>query len=184
MSLIESIYSKLKKGEKAPDFTLPATDGKTYSLDDFKDAKAILIVFMCNHCPYVKPKLNELKRITSDYKDKGLIVLGINSNEDENYPDDSFENMKKVVEEKGINFIYLRDETQETAKDYGASCTPDPLLFDSNLNLIFHSRLDDTHGEEAANKHEMHEAIGQYLENGSISLTEQPSLGCSIKWKH
>ena len=115
MSLIESIYSKLKKGEKAPDFTLPATDGKTYSLDDFKDAKAILIVFMCNHCPYVKPKLNELKRITSDYKDKGLIVLGINSNEDENYPDDSFENMKKVVEEKGINFIYLRDETQETA---------------------------------------------------------------------
>ena len=82
MSLMESIYNKLKKGAKAPDFSLPGTDGKTYSLADFKGAKALLIVFMCNHCPYVKPKLEELKRITADYKDKGLLVVGINSNDE------------------------------------------------------------------------------------------------------
>ena len=91
--------------------------------------------------------------------------------------------MKKVVQEKGINFVYLRDESQEVARTYGASCTPDPFLFDSDFKLIFHSRLDDTHGEEHANTHEMYEAIGQFLENGSISLQEQPSQGCSIKWK-
>jgi len=90
MSLMESIYNVLKKGAKAPDFSLPATDGKTYSLEDFKDAKALLIIFMCNHCPYVKPKIEEMKRITADYKDKGLVVVGINPN-DENYvPEDSF----------------------------------------------------------------------------------------------
>ena len=183
MSLIESIYNKLKKGAKAPKFSLPATDGKTYSLSDFKGAKALLIVFMCNHCPYVKPKINELKRITADYKDKGLTVVGINSNSDRVVPEDSFDNMKKFVEERGINFVYLRDESQETARAYGASCTPDPFLFNSNLELIFHSRLDDTHGEEHANKHEMHEVIGEFLEKSSIRQQEQPSQGCSIKWK-
>ena len=183
MSLMESIYNKLKKGEKAPDFSLPATDGKTYSLSDFKDVKALLIIFMCNHCPYVKPKIEEMKRITADYKDKGLVVVGINPN-DENYiPEDSFDNMKKVVEEKGINFIYLRDESQEIARAYGASCTPDPFLFDSEHKLIFHSRIDDKHSDEPVNKHEMHEAIGQFLETGKISLKESPSMGCSIKWK-
>ncbi|MBN4049181.1 thioredoxin family protein [archaeon AH-315-M20] len=183
MTLMESIYNKLKKGAKAPDFSLPATDGKTYSLSDFKDAKALLIIFMCNHCPYVKPKVEEMKRITANYKDKGLVVIGINPN-DENYvPEDSFDNMKKVVEEKGINFIYLRDESQEIARAYGASCTPDPFLFDSNHKLIFHSRIDDTHEDKPVNKHEMHEVIGEFLEKGNISLQESPSMGCSIKWK-
>ena len=104
MSLVESI-SKLKKGAKAPDFSLPGTDGKTYSLSDFKNVKALLIVFMCNHCPYVKPKLEELKRIQADYKAKGLTVVGINPNDENIVPEDNYENMKKVVEEKGINFI-------------------------------------------------------------------------------
>ena len=182
MSLMESIYNVLKKGVKAPDFSLPATDGKTYSLADFKDAKAVLIIAMCNHCPYVKPKIDEIKRITADYKDKGLVVVGINSNDENFVPEDDFEHMKQFVEERNINFIYLRDESQETAKAYGATCTPDPFLFDGNLNLIFHSRLDDKHGEEGG-KHEMHEAIGEFLEKGSISMQEQPSQGCSIKWK-
>lgn len=183
MSLMESIYSKLKKGAKAPDFSLPATDGKTYSLKDFKGAKALLIIFMCNHCPYVKPKVNEIKRITADYKNKGLVVVGINPNDENFVPEDNFEGMKKTAKERGINFVYLRDETQETARDYGASCTPDPLLFDSEQKLIFHSRLDDTHGQEEANRHEMHEAIGQFLKTGKISIEEKPSMGCSIKWK-
>ena len=140
MSLVESI-SKLKKGVKAPDFNLPGTDGKSYSLNNFKNAKALLIVFMCNHCPYVKPKLDELKRIQEDYKEKGLMVVGINPNDEKFVPEDNFENMKKIVKEKGINFVYLRDESQEVAKEYGASCTPDPFLFDSEHKLIFHSRI-------------------------------------------
>ena len=182
MSLVESI-SKLKKGTSAPDFSLPGIDGKNYSLSNFKSAKAVLIVFMCNHCPYVKPKINELKRMQSDYKNKGLVVIGINSNDVNFVPDDSFENMKKFAKERGINFIYLYDESQKAAKDYGASCTPDPFLFDSNLRLMFHSRIDDTHALEQANKHEMHEAIGEFLNNGKIAIGEQPSMGCSIKWK-
>ena len=182
MSLMESIYSKLKKGASAPDFSLPGTDGKTYSLADLK-SKALLIVFMCNHCPYVKPKMDELKRITADYKDKGLVVVGINPNDEKFVPEDDFEHMKQVVEEKGLNFIYLRDESQEVAREYGASCTPDPFLFDSEHKLIFHSRIDDVHEDKPVNKHEMHEAIGEFLETGKITLTEQPSMGCSIKWK-
>ena len=183
MSLLESIYSKLKKGAKAPNFSLPGTDGKTYSLKDFKGAKALLVIFMCNHCPYVKPKVNEMKRIAKDYRAEGLAVVGINPNDEDFVPEDSFDNMKKVAKEKGINFIYLRDESQEVAKAYGASCTPDPFLFDGSFSLIFHSRLDDTHGQEEANRHEMHEAIGEFLKTGKISIGEKPSMGCSIKWK-
>jgi peroxiredoxin len=182
MALVESI-SKLKRGMKAPDFSLPGTDGSTYSLSSFTDAKALLIVFMCNHCPYVKPKIDELKRIQADYKDKGLVVVGINPNDEHFVPEDDFEHMQQFVKEREINFVYLRDETQETAKEYGASCTPDPFLFDANQELIFHSRIDDTHGQEEAGKHEMHEAVGEFLSSGKVTVEQQPSMGCSIKWK-
>lgn len=184
MVLIGSDYDNIKHGDIAPDFSLPATDGKTYSLNDFKGAKALLVVFMCNHCPYVIPKIDELKRITADYKDKGLVVVGINPNDDENYPEDSFENMQKIVEKENINFIYLRDESQEVAKAYSAVCTPDPFLFDADFKLVFHSRIDNAHGAEPVTKHELHQAIGQFLEKGSINLEENPSMGCSIKWKY
>src|SRR3989338_7591678 len=183
MALTESDYQRMKKGATAPDFSLPATDGKTYSLKDFKGCKALLVVFMCNHCPYVKPKVDEMKRIYADYHGKGLAMAGINSNNEVTHPDDSFENMKKTVAERKINFPYLRDESQDIAKAYGATCTPDPFLFDSGFKLVFHSRIDDTHGTDPATKHEMHNAIGEFLEKGSISLKEKPSMGCSIKWK-
>lgn len=173
----------LKKGDLAPEFSLPATDGKTYSLSDFKDAKALLVVFMCNHCPYVKPKIDELIRITADYKDEGVVVIGINPNEDIDYPEDSFENMKLMVKEKNINFIYLRDESQEVAKAYGAVCTPDPFLFDKDFKLIYHGRIDDTHSSEPANEHELYIVIDEFLELGTVSFEENPSMGCSIKWK-
>lgn len=184
MVLTKSDYKILQKGAKALGFELPATDGKTYSLKDFEDAKALLIVFMCNHCPYVKPKIDELKRITADYKDKGLVVVGINPNDAENYPEDSFESMKEMVEERNVNFHYLRDKSQKVAKSYGAVCTPDPFLFDENQKLVFHSRIDDTHKEEPANNHELYEAIGEFLEKGEITIEEKPSMGCSIKWKY
>ncbi len=183
MVLLASEYKLLNHGDHAPDFTLPATDGKTYSLPDFKRAKAVLVIFICNHCPYVVPKINEMKRIAADYKEQGLVVIGINANEDQNYPDDSFEKMKKYAQKWGLNFLYLRDESQDTAKAYGAVCTPDPFLFDGNFKLVYHGRIDDTHGKEEANVHELHEVVGEFLRTGKITRKEKPSMGCSIKWK-
>ncbi len=138
---------------------------------------------MCNHCPYVIPKIDEMIRIQEDYQDKGLRVVGINPNDDRKYPADSYENMKEIAKEKGINFPYLRDETQEIARSFGATCTPDPFLFDGDLKLVFHSRIDDSHGSDLSKKHEMHNAIGEFLTNGRINQREMPSMGCSIKWK-
>ena len=107
-------YSKetLQIGDKAPRFVLPGVDGKTYSLDNFKDAKALLIIFMCNHCPYVKPKLEIIKALQAKFKDRGVVVVGINSNESENYPEDSFKNMQKEAKQKNFNFLYLHDESR------------------------------------------------------------------------
>ena len=183
MVLTGSDYDKIRHGDTAPGFELKATDEKKYSLKDVKGDKATLIVFMCNHCPYVKPKLKELNRIAEDYKDKGVTVIGINPNESDNYPEDSFENMQEIVKEGKVKFLYLHDETQEIAKAYGAVCTPDPYLFDKDLKLIFHSRIDNTHGPIPAFKHEMHDAINEFLQTGKITHEEKPSMGCSIKWK-
>ncbi len=183
MALTESDYRKVGKGGKAPDFSLPSTDGHTLSLQQLKGRNATLIIFMCNHCPYVKPKIDEMMRIAADYRSKGLSVIGINSNNEATHPDDSFDNMKKIVKERNINFPYLRDESQEVAKAYGATCTPDPFLFDKDLKLVFHSRIDDTHGQDPATKHEMHNAIAQFMATGAISMREKPSMGCNIKWK-
>ena len=172
---------EMLKGDKAPEFSLMGTDGKEYSLNNFEGKKAVLVVFICNHCPYVLPKIEELKRITNDYSD--VAVICINSNESKNYPEDSYEKMKEYMQEWQAEFVYLHDESQEVARAYGAVCTPDPFLFDGDFKLIFHSRIDNTHGEEEG-KHEMHGAIGEFLERGSISILEKPSIGCSIKWKN
>ncbi|HLC65435.1 MAG TPA: thioredoxin family protein [Candidatus Nanoarchaeia archaeon] len=183
MVLLKS-EQKLKIGDKAPDFCLKGVDDKVYSLKDFKNEKALLVVFMCNHCPYVKAKFEVIKGIASKYKDRGLVVVGINSNESINYPDDSFENMKKAAKEKKFNFAYLYDETQETAKDYGAVCTPDPFLFDSNMKLVYHGRLDNAMSPgETATSHDMDDAVDALLKGRPISKGFLPSQGCSIKWK-
>ena len=179
MVLLGSEYVTLKHGDSAPDFSLINVDGVFYSLNDIKGEKATLIIFICNHCPYVIPKMQEIKRIASL---EGLTVIGINSNESENYPEDSYEKMQEYFDEWDIDFYYLHDKSQEVAKEYGAVCTPDPFLFDTDLKLIFHSRIDDTHGE-VEGKHELYQAIQEFLEKGNISIKEQPSMGCSIKWK-
>lgn len=182
MVLLASKYKILKKGETAPAFKLPATDGKTYSLKDLSGSKATLIIFMCNHCPYVLPKINEIKRIAVDFKSQGLAVIGINPNESLNYPEDGFEKMKEYFRKWQIPFYYLRDETQDVAKSYGAVCTPDPFLFDVNLKLIYHGRITDVHGKEGGTP-ELYEVIDEFLRTGKISRQEKPSMGCSIKWK-
>ncbi len=182
MAATKSLYNKLQKNSKAPFFKLQGTDGRMHSLLDFKNAKAVLIVFMCNHCPYVKPKMDAINKLQMDFKDKGLIVIGINSNSAKIVPEDDFDHMTQIAKEKNFTFLYLHDETQEVARAYGASCTPDPFFLDKDQKLIFHSRLDSHHAEVLGNAKEMREAVSEYLAKGSISKQEEPSLGCSIKW--
>ena len=183
MVLLKSL-EKLKTGDKAPDFNLKGISGETYSLSNFKDAKALLIIFMCNHCPYVKAKQETINGLQEKYKDKDLVIVGINSNESENYPEDSFEGMIETAKEKKINFIYLHDETQEVAKAYGASCTPDPFLFDAEQNLVYHGRLNNQmEPDEEPTELDMDEAIAAVLEGKKPKHEFLYSIGCSIKWK-
>ncbi len=181
MTLLKS-NKELKKGEKAPSFELKGTDGRTHSLSDFKETPA-LIIFMCNHCPYVKPKIEVIKNLQAKFQDE-LVVIGINSNESENYPEDSFENMQRIHDEKELNFLYLRDKTQEVAKRYGAVCTPDPFLFDENHELVYHGRLNDAMNPgETAEEEDMKEAVEKMLSGEEVEEWFKPSMGCSIKWK-
>lgn len=185
MSLTPSNYSVLKKGSAAPDFSLIGTDGKTHSLKEFSGSAALLIVFMCNHCPYVIPKVSKLVELHEKYSKKGLQIVGINSNDTRAFPDDSFENMKKFVAGKKIKFAYLFDETQSVARAFGAACTPDPFLFDSKIKLAYHGRIDDSHGapHSKAATNELENAIAELLEKGKVTIKEHPSFGCNVKWK-
>ena len=181
MVLLESKTS-LKTGDTAPDFNLKGIDEKMHSLTDF-NRKGLLVIFMCNHCPYVKAKIDAIKEIHDKFKDQ-ISLVGINSNDSEKYPDDSFESMKFMANEKGITFDYLVDETQEIAKKYGAVCTPDPFLFDSDRRLIFHGRIDDAMNPDAvANEKVMINNIEKFLNDEKIGKDFDPSIGCSIKWK-
>ena len=182
MVLLES-QIKLKKGDIAPDFELLGIDDKKHTLKDYENYKGILVIFMCNHCPYVKAKVNALNELFEKCG-RDIAIIGINSNDSTDYPEDSFDAMKQTATEKKFQFDYLVDETQEIAKAYGAVCTPDPFLLDGDLKLVFHSRIDDTHGSEVPDKLEMYEAIKEYFETGKISIKENPSMGCSIKWKY
>lgn len=182
MVLLES-QIKLKARDRAPDFELLGIDGKKHSLNDYKDYEGLLVIFMCNHCPYVKAKIKAIKEVHEKFKDK-IAVVGINSNDPINYPDDSFENMKIIAKEKGIKFDYLVDETQEIAQKYGAICTPDPFLFDKEKRLIFHGRIDNAmKPEDTATEKTMINNIEKFLSGEKIKKDFDPSIGCSIKWK-
>lgn len=183
MVLRPSSYKVLQRGSSAPDFRLKGTDGKEYSLSDFK-GRALLIIFMCNHCPYVQPKMEYFAELQKRYGPK-LQVVGINSNDTVNYPEDSLEKMKEYAKRYGFNFPYLIDETQKTARVYGAECTPDPFLFDDSMKLAYHGRFDDAHGKphSAGKTAEMEEAIRQVLEGAEVTVESLPSMGCNIKWK-
>ena len=182
MVLLESEVS-LKTGDNAPDFELLGIDDKNHSLNEYKEFKGLLVIFMCNHCPYVKAKIEAIKEIHKKFSDQ-IALVGINSNNSIKYPDDSFESMKAVAKDKQIEFDYLVDETQEIAKKYGAVCTPDPFLFDSERKLVFHGRIDDAMNPEAtATQKVMIENIEKFLNGQKIEKEFDPSIGCSIKWK-
>ena len=174
---------KLMIGSKAPDFNLPAVDGITYSLDTFKNMKLLIVAFTCNHCPYVQAYEDRIKKIQSDYKDQ-LQIAAINSNEDTNYPEDSFEEMKKRSNLKQFNFPYLRDETQEIAKAYGSTHTPEIFLFDGNREMVFHGKIDDNWQDEKNVKSKyLRNAIEELLAGKPVSIPETFTIGCTIKWR-
>ena len=182
MVLLESKIS-LKTGDAAHDFLLMGIDDKMHSLDSYSESKGLLIIFICNHCPYVKAKIDAIKQIHEKFKEN-IALVGINSNDSTEYPDDSFENMKKIANEKGIKFDYLVDEKQDIAKKYGAVCTPDPFLFDQNRKLIFHGRIDNAmNPDDTATENTMQKNIEKFLAEEKIEKDFEPSIGCSIKWK-
>jgi thiol-disulfide isomerase/thioredoxin len=178
--------SMLPLGTHAPQFSLvDVISGKKKELSSFKAAKSTVIMFICNHCPYVKHVNKELTRLANDYLPKGVNFIAINSNDVENYPDDSPENMKKTALAEGYPFPYLFDETQEVAKAYQAACTPDFFVFDANLVLVYRGQLDDSRpgNQVEVTGNSIRQALDSLLANQPIKFEQKPSLGCNIKWK-
>ncbi len=175
----------LPLGTQAPDFALPDTDGKTVTLDDFKDAKALLVMFICNHCPYVIHVADELARLGRDYQDKGVGIVAICSNNIETHPQDSPEKMKEEKAKRGYTFPYLFDETQQVAKAYTAACTPDFFLFDADRKLVYRGQLDDSrpNTDIPVTGKDLRAAIDAVLAGLPVSPDQKPSMGCNIKWK-
>jgi peroxiredoxin len=175
----------LALGTVAPDFRLPDTTGKLVSLADFKDAPALVVVFMCNHCPYVKHIRQGLAQFARDYIPRGVAMVGINSNDVVNYPDDSPARMAEEVKAAGYIFPYLFDETQAVAKAYRAACTPDFYVFDAARRLVYRGQFDDSrpgNGIPVTGK-DLRAAVEAVLAGKPVSPNQKPSLGCNIKWK-
>ena len=176
--------SKGNIGSELIPFSLKGTDGKFYSPDDFTGNEILIIMFICNHCPYVKAITDRIVKFQKKYGDKGVQVIGINSNDPGEYPEDSFENMIHFSKERGFNFPYLWDELQNTAKEYDAVCTPDIYLFDKNRILKYRGRLDDNWKDESSVKsRDLERATELVLSGKEINFDQIPSMGCSIKWK-
>ena len=174
---------KLKIGDKAPDFSLTAVDGKIYRLADFKK-KVLVIVFMCNHCPYVQAYVERIKSVQNEFGIKGVQVVGINSNDEVNYPDDSFDKMVEMSKAKKLNFVYLRDEVQAAASAYGAQCTPEAFVFGGERKLKYHGRIDDNYKDEKAVKtNDLRNAVDAVVHDRKVGIELTPAVGCSIKWR-
>lgn len=170
-------------GQACPDFTLTGMDGKTYSLKDFTNGNPLVVMFICNHCPYVKAIEDRLIQLGKDLKNHQINVVAICSNTDTKYTEDSFENLQKRFFEKEYSFFYLHDESQDVAKKFGAVCTPDYFMFDGQLKLQYRGRLDDNWKEaDKVTSRELFEAALD-LKNHRPLKPQTPSMGCSIKWK-
>jgi len=176
--------NELHIGSKAHQFSLKGTDSNIYSLKDFDDKDVLCIMFTCNHCPYVIAVEDRINSIAKKYSDRSFVLLCINANDENAYPEDSFEGMKKRAADKGFVFPYLRDDTQEAAKNYDAVCTPDIYLYDKNRILKYRGRIDDNWKDEKAVKSkDLEKAIDLLLAGKEIDFEMVPSMGCSIKWK-
>jgi peroxiredoxin len=175
----------LKIGDAAPDFSLPGVDGHTYSLASFSAKPALIIVFSCNHCPYVQAYEDRLVAFQRDYADRGAQIVAINSNDDRNYPEDSFENMVKRASQKGFNFPYLRDASQTVARAYRASHTPQLFVFERARRLAYTGKIDDNWQQpHAAKTHYLRDAVDALLRGSAAPVPTTHAIGCTIKWAH
>lgn len=178
-------------GTPAPAFRLqccnPDVDGlegDIRRLEDFSGARVLVVMFICNHCPYVKHVQSELVRIAADFRASGVEFVAINSNDAEAYPDDSFDAMQRDAQRLGYSFPYLFDETQEVARAYGAECTPDFFVYDQERKLVYRGRLDSTRpGQGESDGRDLRAALKELLTEGTVSVEQYPSIGCNIKWK-
>ncbi len=180
MSLLESTMVAL--GSPCPDFALPGVDGKVWHRDDFH-APILLVVVMCNHCPYVQAVDGRINALAEEFKDR-CDVVGINANDAEAYPEDGFDAMRSRARDQGFAFPYLWDEAQGVARAFGAVCTPEFFLYDGARSLRYRGRLDDNWKDpKAVARRELFEAVQALLSGGGPSETQHPSMGCSIKWR-
>ena len=172
-------------GWKAPSFTLPGTDGKTYGLEELRGPNGTLVMFICNHCPYVKAVIDRIVRDVKQLRPLGMSAVAISSNDTVHYPEDSFENMKRFAEAHHFGFPYLFDESQDVARAYGAACTPDFFGFNAKLELQYRGRLDASRKEAAPSgvRRDLFEAMKEIASTGRGPSKQIPSIGCSIKWK-
>jgi len=167
-----------------PSFSLPGTNGAILTNDSFNNYRILVIVFMCNHCPYVQAVIGRLISFQKEFESKGVKFIGINSNDVKSYPEDSFKKMKEYYSKWNMNFPYLFDETQEVARAFDAVCTPDIYVYDDKRHLKYRGRIDDNWKDEnTVTKRELYKAILMMLENKELTGKQYPSMGCSIKWK-
>jgi len=181
MVLLESL--NLPLGTNIIDFDLEGSDRRKYSLKNFEEAKVLVIVFMCNHCPYVQAVWGRLVSLQAKYGDSGVQFIGINPNKNPEYEEETLEKMAKYYQNYEMNFPYLMDEDQSVAKAYKAQCTPDIYVYDSGRKLTYHGRIDDNwKNESLVTKRELDNAIGDILAGKKIDDQQFPAMGCSIKW--
>jgi len=175
----------LPLGTAAPEFELPSVDGGSFGLGDFSEATALLVMFICNHCPYVRHVEKEIAKIVDDYSDRGLAAVGICSNDVEQEPEDTPDGLREQIERVGFNFPYLIDESQAIAKVYKAACTPDFYLFDRDRKLVYRGRMDASRprNDEPVTGEDLRHAIEAQLAGREPTDGQMPSMGCSISWK-
>lgn len=183
--MVLTASTMLPLGTTAPHFSLPDTKGRLVSLKDFDGKPVLVVMFICNHCPYVKHIQHKLAEFCQELQKRNVAVVAINSNDASEYPEDSVENMARVARELGYTFPYLYDETQEVAKAYAAACTPDFYVFDANRRLVYRGQFDDSRpgNDVPVTGKDLWDAVDALLTGRTVSLRQKPSMGCNIKWK-
>ena len=172
----------LALGAPAPDFDLPGVDDRRYSLSSFEGKDVLVVIFSCNHCPYVKDYEGRMVTIQRDYAEKGVQLVAVNSNDDKAYPEDSFKEMVKRAKARGFNFPYLRDETQKVVGDYGGICTPHVFAFDNRRLLRYRGRIDDSRDPSKVTSNDLRNALDDMLAGRNVGSPDTKPFGCSIKW--
>jgi len=175
----------LPLGTEAPEFTLPDAEGNLVSFSDFAEARAVVVVFMCNHCPFVKHVIDGFVKLVREYQPRGVAVVGINANDIRGFPEDRPEKMVQFAREKGLTFPYLYDESQDVAKTYRAACTPDFFVFDESRRLVYRGQMDDSRpgSNVPVTGADLRAALDAVLEGEPVPEEQKPSMGCNIKWK-